>query len=115
MIDYRYPNLNQTERKQAMGNVAQENEKSIIGAVKIDEKGVMDHLSGLVRQSVEETLNTFLNEEADAICNAGRYQHSPERVDTRAGSYKRKLLTVQCDPYPYGTDLVVRILRMETC
>ncbi|MBR6240369.1 MAG: transposase, partial [Lentisphaeria bacterium] len=76
-----------------MGNVAQKNEKSIIGAVKIDEKGVMDHLSGLVRQSVEETLNTFLNEEADAICNAGRYQHSPERVDTRAGSYKRKLLT----------------------
>ena len=28
---------------------------------------------------------------------------------------EKKLLTIQCDPYPYGTDLVVRILRMETC
>ena len=27
---------------------------------------------------------------------------------------EKKLLTVQCDPYPYGTDLVVRILRIET-
>jgi glucuronate isomerase len=31
--------------------------------------------------------------EADAICNATRYQHSPDRLDSRAGSYKRKLLT----------------------
>ena len=28
---------------------------------------------------------------------------------------EKKLLTIQCDPYPYGTDLVVRILRLETC
>ena len=28
---------------------------------------------------------------------------------------EKKLLTVQCDPYPYGTDLVVRILKLETC
>ena len=28
---------------------------------------------------------------------------------------EKKLLTIQCDPYPYGTDLVVRILKLETC
>ena len=53
----------------------------------------MEHLDGLVRKSVEDTLNTLLNEEADAICNAARYQRSPDRQDTRAGTYKRKLLT----------------------
>ena len=76
-----------------MENVAQKNEKSISGAIKVDEKEVMEHLDALVRKSVEDTLNTLLNEEADAICNAGRYQRSPDRQDTRAGTYKRKLLT----------------------
>ena len=76
-----------------MGNVVHENEKAIPGAIKIDEKEIRDHLDGLVRQSVEETLNGLLNAEADAICQATRYQRSPDRQDTRAGSYKRKLLT----------------------
>ena len=40
-----------------MENVAQKNEKSIPGAIKIDEKEVFDHLDTLVRQSVEETIN----------------------------------------------------------
>ena len=63
-----------------MENVAQKNEKSISGAIKVNEKEVMEHLDGLVRKSVEDTLNTLLNEEADAICNAGRYQRSPDRL-----------------------------------
>ena len=74
-----------------MENVAQENEKAISGAIKIDEKEIRTHLDGLVRQSVEDTLNALLNAEADAICQASRYQRSPDRQDTR--SYKRKLLT----------------------
>ena len=76
-----------------MNNVAQKNEKSIVGAIKINEKEIGDHLNQLVRQSVEDTLNSLLDAEADAICKAGRYQRSPDRLDTRAGSYKRKLLT----------------------
>ena len=76
-----------------MENVTQENEKAISGAIKIDEKEIRTHLDGLVRQSVEDTLNALLNAEADAICQASRYQRSPDRQDTRAGSYKRKLLT----------------------
>ena len=76
-----------------MENVTQKNEKSISGAIKIDEKEIGDHLNQLVRQSVEDTINSLLDAEADAICNATRYQHSPDRLDSRAGSYKRKLLT----------------------
>ena len=63
MIDY-YSDPKPTERKQAMENVAQKNEKSISGAIKVNEKEVMEHLDGLVRKSVEDTLNTLLNEEA---------------------------------------------------
>ena len=37
------------------------------------------------------TLNAMLDAEVDEMCNAQRYEHSPDRVDTRAGSYKRKL------------------------
>ena len=33
-----------------MGNVAQKSEKSIVGAIKIHEKEIVDHLSQLVRQ-----------------------------------------------------------------
>ncbi len=73
-----------------MENVAPKNEKSIAVVIKINEKGVLDHIDGLVRQSVEDTLNALLN----AICNASRYQRSPDRQDTRAGSYKRKFLTL---------------------
>ncbi len=76
-----------------MENITQESVKAISGAIKVDEKEVLAHLDGLVRQSVEDTLNGLLNAEADAICQASRYQRSPDRTDTRAGTYKRKLLT----------------------
>ena len=76
-----------------MENVAHETEKAISGTIKIDEKEIQDHIDGLVRQSVEDSLNALLNAEADAICNAGRYQRTPDRLDTRAGSCHRKLLT----------------------
>ena len=75
-----------------MEKVAHETEKSIVNAIRINEKEVGDHLNRLVRQSVEDTINSLLNAEADAICNAGRYQRSPDRLNTRAGSYKRKLM-----------------------
>jgi Transposase and inactivated derivatives len=35
----------------------------------------------------------MLDAKADAMCNAQRYEHSPDRVDTRAGSYSRKMHT----------------------
>lgn len=49
--------------------------------------------TGVVRGSVEETLNALLDAEADRLCNAQRYERSEARRDTRAGHYERKLQT----------------------
>jgi len=59
--------------------------------VEINESEIRSHLDGIVRETVEETLNAMLDAEADQLCRAERYQRSPDRVDTRAGHYKRKL------------------------
>ncbi len=61
--------------------------------IQIDEALVKRELSEVVRETVEETLNKLLDAEADELCKAGRYERSPDRVDTRAGSYERKLET----------------------
>ena len=61
--------------------------------VNIDDKRIKNHLDGLVRDSVEETLNSLLDAEADALCGAQRYERSADRIDTRAGSYERQLHT----------------------
>jgi transposase-like protein len=42
---------------------------------------------------VQDTLNALLDAEADRLCGARRYEHSPERVDTRAGHYERQVYT----------------------
>ena len=78
MIIFTTKTTNQ-QRNQAMEKVAQETEKSIINAIKINEKEVGDHLNRLVRQSVEDTINSFMDAEADTICNAGRYQRDRNR------------------------------------
>ena len=59
----------------------------------IDEEQVRGHVDEVVRRSVEATLNGLLDSEADQLCAAGRYERSPDRVDTRAGTYERKLQT----------------------
>jgi putative transposase len=61
--------------------------------IEIDEARIREHLGELVRGSVEETLNALLDAEADQLCNAGRYERTEARRDTRAGSYERKLQT----------------------
>jgi len=62
-------------------------------AFSVDAQKVRGHLDQMVRQSVQETLNALLDAEADRVCQAGRYQHSAQRQDTRAGSYQRQLST----------------------
>jgi len=61
--------------------------------IHLNEEAIKGQLSQLVRGTVEETLNKLLDEEADRIANAARYERSEERKDTRAGYYNRKLLT----------------------
>ncbi len=47
----------------------------------------------LVPQSVEQTINTLPNEEADQLTNKKRYERTEVRRDTRAGYYTRRLST----------------------
>ncbi len=61
--------------------------------IQINESQVKEHLSEIVRGTVQETLNQLLDEEADRLCNARRYERSSSRKDTRAGYYRRKLHT----------------------
>jgi putative transposase len=61
--------------------------------IKIDEALVKRELGDLVKDTVEETLNKMLDAEADELCKASRYEHSDQRVDTRAGHYERSLET----------------------
>lgn len=67
--------------------------KPLSKVIRIDESEIRGHLDEMVRGTVEETLNAMLDAEADEMCNAQRYEHSPDRIDTRAGSYSRKLHT----------------------
>ncbi len=67
--------------------------KKLSNVVQIDEARIEDHLGKLVLGTVEETLNSLLDAEADAMCGAQRYERSPDRVDTRAGHYERQFHT----------------------
>ena len=71
----------------------QDSTKALGKVIRIDEGEVRGHLDKLVRGTVEETLNALLDEEADRMCRAQRYERSPDRIDTRAGHYSRKLHT----------------------
>lgn len=67
--------------------------KGLSKVIRIDEGEIRDHLDEMVRGTVEETLNALLDAEADEMCKAQRYERSAERIDTRAGHYRRKLHT----------------------
>ena len=61
--------------------------------IRIDDERIKGHLDRVVRGTVEETLNTLLDAEADRLCNAQRYERTEARRDTRAGHYERNLET----------------------
>jgi len=91
--------------------------------IEIDEAKIKDHLGDIVRGTVEETLNAMLDAEADRICNAKRYERTPDRKDTRAGHYTRSLGTKAGDvtlqvpklrSLPFETAIIERYRRRET-
>lgn len=90
--------------------------------VTIDEGQIRSHVDEVVRGTVEETLNALLQAEADALCNASRYERSPERTDTRAGHYTRRLHTKAGEvslnvprlrTLPFETAIIERYRRRE--
>ena len=107
-----------------MPNVPEEAiSEEIQNAIKVDGEAVRGHLDELVRSTVEETLNNLLDAEADQLCGAKRYERSADRVDTRAGSYDRKLETKagavslkvpRLRSLPFETQIIERYKRRET-
>jgi putative transposase len=67
--------------------------RGLSNVVRIDDERIRDHLGQIVRGTVEETLNSLLEAEADRLCNAARYERTEARRDTRAGTYPRQLHT----------------------
>jgi putative transposase len=91
--------------------------------IRIDEGQLHKHLDEVVRDSVEQTLNALLDAEADRLCNAQRYERSPDRLDTRAGSYARTLHTKagkvelqvpRLRKLPFETQIIERYRRRES-
>ena len=94
-----------------------------LGALRVDEEKLRGHVDEVVRSSVEETLNGLLDAEADHICRAQRYERSPERADSRAGHYERKLETKagqvtlrvpKLRRLPFETAIIERYKRRES-
>ena len=61
--------------------------------IHFNEGAIKQELKELVRNSVEETLNELLEQEAAELINAGRYERTEERQGYRSGHYDRNLTT----------------------
>lgn len=61
--------------------------------IQLNEDLIKHDLKDLVRSSVVETLNTFLDKEADELVNAQKYECSAGRQGYRSGHYKRNFQT----------------------
>ena len=99
------------------------NGKKKVPVIAVDEEELRTHVSEVVRQSVEETLNGLLDAEADTLCQARRYERNAERTSTRAGHYERNLQTkagtVQLKVpklrhMPFETAIIERYRRRES-
>jgi putative transposase len=98
-------------------------EVGLKNAIRIDQNQVESHLGEVVRSTVEQTLNGLLDAEADRLCNARRYERTPDRQDTRAGHYPRKLQTKAGEvtlkvpklrSLPFETQIIERYRRRES-
>jgi putative transposase len=61
--------------------------------IHLNEGAIKQELKELVRNSVEETINELLEQEAVELTNAGRYERTEERQGYRSGHYERNLTT----------------------
>lgn len=93
------------------------------GAFAVDAEKVQSHLDRVVWETVEQTLNVLLDAEADELCGAKQYARSPDRVDTRAGSYQRTLHTTAGEvtlkvprlrTLPFDTQIIERYKRRQS-
>lgn len=100
-----------------------EGKAKVPGMIKVDQDEVKNHLSEMVKTTVEETLNALLDAEADQLAGAGKYERTEARKDYRAGHYQRKLHTKAGEvnlkmpklrKVPFETAIIERYQRRES-
>ena len=64
-----------------------------LGIIQLNQEIIHNELKDLVRSSVEETLNSLLDKEAEELVNAQKYERSNDRQGYRSGHYKRNFQT----------------------
>ncbi len=89
----------------------------------VDEGRVKSFLEEKLRGTIEEMMNQMLDAEADALCQAQKYQRTPARQITRSGSYQRKLHTTvgevnlkmpRLRSLPFETQIIERYRRRQS-
>ncbi len=97
--------------------------ESLPDVIQLDQGKLRSHVDTVVRATVEQTLNDLLQAEADELCGAKRYERSPDRQDTRAGSYRRQLHTTAGEvtlkvprlrSLPFESQIIERYRRRES-
>jgi putative transposase len=61
--------------------------------IQLNEQVIKTELKDLVKQSIEETLNTLLEQEAMELTNSSKYERTERRKGYRSGHYTRSLQT----------------------
>lgn len=91
--------------------------------IQLNQDLIHSQLKDLVKNSVEETLNSLLDAEADQLVNAERYARNEERKGYRAGHYDRTFTTTSGDVnlkmpklkgVAFETAIIERYKRRET-
>ena len=91
--------------------------------IQLNEDLIKDNLKDLVDSSIEETLNTLLNHEADELVKAEKYGRSGEHQGYRSGHYSCNFSTTAGDvrlkmpkikSVPFETAIIERYKRRET-
>ena len=91
--------------------------------VQFNEVAIKNELRELVRNSVEETLNGLLDQEAEQLTQAGKYERASSRQGYRSGKYTRKLETTSGEValkvpklkgIPFETAIIERYRRRES-
>jgi len=91
--------------------------------VQLNEEVIHTELKDLVKNTIEETLNSLLDAEADQLVNADRYVRDEQRQGYRAGHYERNLTTTAGDVtikvpklkgIAFETSIIERYKRRET-
>ncbi len=91
--------------------------------IHLNEAALKGELKNLVRNSVEKTLNELLNQEADRLVNAQRYERNEDRKGYRSGHYDRNFTTTsgnvtlhipKLKGLTFETAIIERYRRRET-